>query len=66
MHYVLHIKYDPEIWMKNWMIYTHEERNDAFPGCIYTDNVNLWWIYDAFPGCIYTDNVNLWFNNISS
>ena len=47
------------------MIYTHEERNDAFPGCIYTDNVNLWWIYDAFPGCIYTDNVNLWFNNIS-
>ena len=41
MHYVLHIKWDPEICI-SWMIYTHEERNDAFPGCMYTVNVNLW------------------------
>ena len=45
MHYVLHIKYDPEICISmnnSWMVYTHEGRNDAFPGCMYAVNVNLW------------------------
>ena len=45
MHYVLHMKYDPEICISmnnSWMVYTHEGSNDAFPGCIYAVNVNLW------------------------